>query len=67
MIVILIAITSVTGPISRLTRDLRQACNTAFSRLPRSREAGSNSPLCSLHLKHRVDLDTNEFPMFKFY
>ena len=58
---ILIAIASVTVPISRPTRGLRQACNTAFSRLPRSREAGSNRPLCSLRLKHRVDLGTNEF------
>lgn len=65
-IIILTMTTSVTDLTSRLKRDLRQACNMASSRPLRPKEAGSNSLLCSLPLKHRVDLDTNEFPkMFK--
>ena len=60
--------TSVTGLTSRPTQDLRQACNMASSRPLRPKEAGSNSLLCKLPLKHRVDLDTNEFSkMFKFH
>ncbi|KAF4768308.1 hypothetical protein HAV15_002690 [Penicillium sp. str.  len=50
------------------THGLRQACNMASSRPLRPKEAGSNSLLCSLPLKHRVELDTNEFPkMFEFH
>lgn len=67
-VIILIMTKSVTDPTSRLTHDLPQACNMASSRPLRPKEAGSNSLLCKLPLKHRVDLDTNEFPkMFKFH
>ncbi|KAJ6125398.1 hypothetical protein N7471_012715 [Penicillium samsonianum] len=61
--------TYVTGLTSRPIHGLRQVCNMASSPLPgRPQEAGSNNLLCSSRLKHRVDLDTNEFSkMFGYH